>query len=156
MQNNGRTSDIYRPNEAFVRPLVISPDILFGGVASGVEFHMTNPHFRTSQCHVNKRIFQSLRTKQMQTATRRHVQCTVQYCMLYCTCILSNPRCSDSRTHAGAPRVACTTKMQRTATGHRDTCTVHGEHGRIGNSEIFGCNVLCRGCKNLKMSRLIA
>ena len=53
VRNNGRTSDIYRTNEAFVRPFVISPDILSGGVAAGVEFHMSNPHPRTSQCHVN-------------------------------------------------------------------------------------------------------
>ena len=156
VRNNGRTSDIHRPNEAFVQPLVIWPDILSGGVASGVEFRMSNPHPRTSQCHVNKRSFQSSHTKQMQTATRRHVHCTVQYCMLYCTCILSNPGCSNSRTHAGAPRVACATKMQRTATGLRDTCPVHGERGRIRNSEIFACNVFFRGCKSLKMSRLIA
>ena len=45
--------------------------------------------------------------------------------------------------------------MQRTATGRRDTCTVHGERGRIGNSEIFACNVFCRGCKNLEMIRLL-
>ena len=33
--------------------------------------------------------------------------------------------------------------------------TVHGERGRIGNSEIFACNVFRRGCKYLKMSKLI-
>ena len=77
VRNNGRTSDIYRPNEAFVRPFVISPDILSGGVAAGVEFCMSNPHPRTSQRHVNKHSFRSLCTKQMQTAARRTCTCTV-------------------------------------------------------------------------------
>ena len=112
VRNNGWTSDIYQPNKAFVRPFVISPDTLSGGVASGVEFHMSNPHPHTSQCHVNKHSFWSSRMKQPQTATRR--TCTTPYSYTY---ILSNPKCGRSSTHTGAPRVACATKMQQT-----DTC----------------------------------
>ena len=69
VRNNGRTSDIYRPNETFVRPFVLSPDIVFSGIASGVEFCMTNPHPHTFLCYVNTRCFQSSRTKQMRTDT---------------------------------------------------------------------------------------
>ena len=80
VRNNGQTLDIYRPNEAFVQPFVISLDILSGVVAAGVEFRMNNPYPRTSLCHVNKRSFRSLRTKQTQTATH----CTCTYCIAEC------------------------------------------------------------------------
>ena len=153
MRNNGRTSDIYRPNEAFVRPLVILPDILSGGVASDVEFRMSNPHPHTSQFYVKKRSFRCSRTKQTRTATRRHVHCTVACCTVCVFCQI--PDVAATYTRWGSK--GCVHNKNATDShGHRDTCTVHGEHGRIGNSEMFACNVSCRGCKNLKMSRLIA
>ena len=77
VRNNGRTLDIYRPNEAFVRPFLISPDILSGGVAAGVEFRTSNPHPRTSQCYVNNRSF---RTKQTQSATRYMARAERVFC----------------------------------------------------------------------------
>ena len=137
MRNNGRTSDIYRPNEAFVRPFVISPDILSGGVAAGVEFHMSNPHPSVMSTNVVSAVCAQSKCKQ---------PCVVgvQYSR---TGILSNPGCGRSSTQAGAPR--CATKMQQTATD------VHCEWGRIGNSKICACDVFCRGYKKLKMIRLL-
>ena len=79
VRNNGRTSDIYRPNEAFVRPFVISPDILCGGVAAGVEFCMSNPHSCTFQCHVNRRSF-----RQFAHETNANSHASYVY-VLYCT-----------------------------------------------------------------------
>ena len=78
--------------------------------------------------------------KQTQTATRR------TWTVLYsCMCILLNPGCGRSSTHAGAPRVVCATECIGQPWVILDTCTVHCECGRIGNSEILACNVSCRG-----------
>ena len=49
------------------------------GVAAGVEFRMSNPHLRTSQCHVNNRSF---RTKQSQTATRYTARAERAFCQI--------------------------------------------------------------------------
>ena len=110
VRNNGRTADIYRQNEAFVRPFVISPDILSGGVAAGVEFCMSDPHPRTSQCHVNKRSFRSSRTKQMQTATHR----TCTYCTVLNVYFVKSRMWALKYTRWGSE---VRNKMQRTATG---------------------------------------
>ena len=76
VRNNNRTSDIYRLNETFVRLFVISPDILSGGVGSGLEFRMGNPHPHTSQCHVNRRSFRSrARNKRKQPRVVREQHC---------------------------------------------------------------------------------
>ena len=49
VRNNGRTSDIYRLNKAFVRPFVISPDILSRGVAA---FKCGIPYEQPTSLHI--------------------------------------------------------------------------------------------------------
>ena len=136
MRNNGWTSDIYRPNEAFVQPFVISPDILSGGVGEGVEFRISNPYPRTSQCHVNNRSF---RTKQTHTATHYTSRAEQVFCQIPDVGAL---------VHTLGLR-----GVQQKCSGQPQA--VHCERGRIENSEILARNVFCRGYKNMKMIRLI-
>ena len=120
VRNMGWTSDIYRPNEAFVLSFVILLDIFSGGVVSGVESRMSNPHPCTFQCHVNKWCFWSLHKKQMQTVTGR--TCTVlsvyfvksrMWALTY-LCWAPNDVCTT-----GHIWLWCATRMQQTATGRR-------------------------------------